>query len=595
MPTWRRVLLAHGAVFLLFTALTVPVLWPVVRDLGGTTAGWEGDNVFCIRQMWWMKHALVDLRTSPFFDPAVYYPAGYEVAHGPILAANTIGGLPLTVLFGPLVSYNLMVLLSFPLTGFGVYLWVTHLTGSRPAGFVAGTIAAFLPYRFAHIVGHMHMMTTQWIPFAFYAFEHFREAPCMRWAVALGVALGLVALSDWYYAYATGLMLPIYVLARTRPWRPFWTQRTVWRGLAITSAVGAVMVVPLLVPYLRLAAQAGLNRSFEDMAFWALNPYDFFALNTQHPVWGRAVEAAGWFPRQNVTWVERNIMVGWVAAGFAVVGILHRRRSPATAAWILIGAASFLVALGPTLHWNDRQVALPVPALVSQGIERLLAPFPSLANVRSQIATAQATPIPLPSLFLYLLVPGTAGMRVMARFGLWTGLMTSALAGLGVAVMLGRLRRHQVGWALQMAVVVLICGLVLFESWTKFPTMPMHPRKVDQWLARQPADIAVIELPLEQGSRPLQDYYQSVHQRNWIFGPNFAFTPRIRVERQSILATFPSPSSIDALRSWKTTYVLFTPGAIPNWPALRASVETSGAFAFVGILGEVWVYRLGQP
>jgi len=602
MVVSRRALATHAAIFSLFAGLTILVLWPVARDLDSTIAGWEGDNLFCIRQMWWVKHAIVDLGQSPFFDRTAYYPSGYDVAHGPILAANTIGGLPFTLLFGPVVSYNLMILLSFVLTGFGVSLWVGRLTGSRAAGVLAGIIAAFLPYRLAHLVGHMHMMTTQWIAFALYAFERFRDAPGTREGLFLGAMLALVALSDWYYAYATGLMLPLYALARTRPWPAFWTRPGVWRGVAIAGVLSLALVLPFLIPYVRLASEGGMTRSFGELEFWSLNFYDFFTPSKIHPNWGRAI--APWFPRQATFWVEQNVMLGYVALAVALVGVAFRRRHPAIAPLALVWIASYLIALGPTLHSGDRQVLLPAPVPVTQSVVRLLSLFPSMADMRTSIDASQAIPIPLPSLLLYLLVPGTAGMRVMARFGVWTGFMTAALAGFGMAVTLQWLERHGIRRPLRAAAVAAASALVLFESWPAFEkqfwpdgattmmTMTVEPRPVDRWLARQPEDTAVIELPLEQGSRPLQDYYQTVHGRHWVMGPNFAYTPRVRVERQSILSQFPAPETIDALRSWKTTYVLFTPSAIPAWDDLRAAVEATGALQREGIVGEVWVYRL---
>jgi hypothetical protein len=215
-----------------------------------------------------------------------------------------------------------------------------------------------------------------------------------------------------------------------------------------------------------------------------------------------------------------------------------------------------------------------------------------MVDARASIAASQAIPIPLPSLFLYLFVPGTSGMRVMARFGIWTGIMTAALAGFGVAAMLDGLRRRGTGPVLCGAVVTALALLVLFESWAAIPMMRVEPRPVDRWLARQPEETAVVEMPLDQASRNIQDYYQTVNGRQSVFGPNFTYKPGVREKRELILAQFPAASAIDALRSWKTTYVLFTPGAIPAWPQLRDAVERTGAFTREGIIGDVWVYRL---
>ena len=576
------------AAFLLLSVLT---LWPSVRHPGRAVAGWEGDNLFCIRQMWWMKHALLDLHTSPFFDPNSYYPAGYDIAHGAFFPANTLLGLPLTALFGPVAGYNMMLLLSFFLTAAGAYLWVSRLTSSRTAGFAAGVIAGWLPYRFAHITGHMHMMTTQWIVLTLYAFEKFRERPRLGRGVLLGLAAGLVVLSDWYYGYSAALLLPLYGLIRTRPWRAFWRQAAVWKGLAAAGAAGLAVVIPFVIPYARLMAGGGLSRSIEEMESWSMNFYAFLAPNLVHPLWGAVL--APLFPRQASLWVEHWVTLGYIALGFSVAGYLHRRRSPAVAAWAAVWIVSYLIALGPTLHALDRQVLLPLPEFASQVLAKFAGLFPSLEGIRNGILTGQAAPVPLPSFFLYLFVPLTRGMRVMSRFGVWTGLMTAALAGLGFQVLLERLSRRRPGRVLRVTLLAVVAVLVVFESWRSVPYLSVRPRKVDLWLSRQASDTVIVELPVEQALRPFQDYYQTVHQRATVFGPvSDSFFPAERIEREKILRDFPSPASLAALRSWGVTYVLLTPSRIPDWLRLRARVEAGPGLRLRKVLRGVWVYGL---
>jgi hypothetical protein len=576
------------AAFLLLTVLT---LWPSARDPGGAVAGWEGDNLFCIRQMWWMKHALLDLRISPFFDPNSYFPAGYDIAHGSFFPANTLLGLPLTALFGPVAGYNLMLMLSFFLTAAGAYLWVAHLTSSRAAGFVAGVIAGWLPYRFAHVTGHMHMMTTQWIVLSLYAFEKFREKPRLGRGLLLGLGGGLVVLSDWYYGYSAALLLPLYALIRTRPWRVFWRQAAVWRGFLAAGAVSLALVIPFVIPYARLMAGGGLSRSIEEMESWSMNVYAFLVPNLVHPAWRDAL--APLFRQQASLWVEHGVTLGYIALSFAVGGWLYRRRSPAAGAWAAVWVASYLVALGPTLHALDRQVLLPLPEFAARGLAGVAGLFPSFAGVRDGLLARQAAPVPLPSFFLYLFVPLTRGMRVMSRFGVWTGLMTAALAGLGFKVFLEKIGRRRPRPGLALALLAAVAALVVFESWRSVPYLTVRPRKVDIWLSRQPSDTVIVELPVEQAMRPYQDYYQTVHQRRTVFGPvSDSFFPQERLERTRILTDFPSAAGIAALRVLGVRYVLFTPSRIPDWRRLQARVEASPGLRLRKIIRGVRVYEL---
>ncbi len=85
--------------------------------------------------------------------------------------------LPVYHLTGNLIlSYNLLFLSSFVLSGLGMYLLVRDLLGdnarfSWPA-FVAGLIFAFVPFRIAQVCAHP-VGQRQWMPFALYGFRRF--------------------------------------------------------------------------------------------------------------------------------------------------------------------------------------------------------------------------------------------------------------------------------------------------------------------------------------------------------------------------------------------------------------------------------------
>src|SRR5260221_11854372 len=102
--------------------------------------GWETDHLFFISQVWWIDHAIGTLHASPFFDPASFYPSGYDLGRGAYVPAATFPAIPLTLAVGPVVSYNALIVLSFLLTALGGYAWVGRLSANPRAGFVAGPV-----------------------------------------------------------------------------------------------------------------------------------------------------------------------------------------------------------------------------------------------------------------------------------------------------------------------------------------------------------------------------------------------------------------------------------------------------------------------
>ena len=59
----------------------------------------------------------------------------------------------------PVVTYNIVLLLSFVASAFALYLLVERLTGSAASAFVAALIFEFSPYRFEHYA-HLELLAT---------------------------------------------------------------------------------------------------------------------------------------------------------------------------------------------------------------------------------------------------------------------------------------------------------------------------------------------------------------------------------------------------------------------------------------------------
>jgi len=121
------------------TLLSVVLTYPLIIHLGNRIPGppAPGDNLEYVYKVWWFKHALFELSpATPFFNPDAFYPFGYPVTLSETTLSNTIPALPLTLVFGEVVAYNLTLLASFILSALGMYLLVFGWTHSRSAAFV---------------------------------------------------------------------------------------------------------------------------------------------------------------------------------------------------------------------------------------------------------------------------------------------------------------------------------------------------------------------------------------------------------------------------------------------------------------------------
>jgi len=582
----------HACVLLGFAILTALMTWPLILHMADSVPGWPGDNLHYVRLLWWFKRAIVDLHIQPSFDPLVYVPEGFDLAHAEMTWANTLLALPLTILAGPVVAYNGMLLLSFVLTGFAIYLWVWRATGSPAGGVVAGVIFAFSPYRMAHYAGHLPLMSTQWLPFTLYALEELARTRRLRFAVLAGLFFGLNAWASWYYFYFALLAVPLYALIRWRGARGLVRSAAFWRAVALFALVALAMVVPAARPYLRLHSTGQMVHAFENVDAWSANPTDFLLPNLAHPLWRDMLRERVPFPWEQ--WVERSLYLGAVPLLLALAAVLARREERVVRALGWLAVSSFVLALGPTLHWAGRRVHVTIPA-GAMAILYHLGVTPYLAARLDPVLLGDMQLyhylfVPLPMLLLYLFAPFTASMRTVARFGGITTLAVAGLAGRGVAFLHARCVSRAAHWGLPAALVMAI----LFEFFTlPYEMTELKPRPVDLWLADQPPGV-VVELPVKEGLHPLKDYYATVHRQATVFGPTaVTFVPPTFIERCDRLNSFPDQTSVEVLQEYGATYVLVHTDEYADWPSQVAPWEATGQLQLIRCIDGICVYGLG--
>ncbi len=427
-------------IVLYFAVMTVLMTWPLVLKMGNSMVGQMGDNIYFVWMIGWMKKALFELHANPFNVWFLNYPEGWNMAYTEITPAQLALAMPFSFLGGPVFAYNMALLLTFVLSGLGMFLWVRRLTGRVDAALIAGTLFAFVPYRYAHfLIGHLNLSGTQWFPFYFMGFfellgvsgrndqpsafpgenAHSHSASRSWWKAALltGVSLGLIGLTSQYYLYmallVSAFLAFVYLafLNRRRLLQPAF-----WRQALIAGVVAAPLVAVAVAPYVLLNQQGGLpDRNLGIVSMYSASPTDFVLPSTDHFLWGDWVGSH--FDRD--MWVEGTLYVGVVALALAVVGFLRRKQlgHRHLMALLLWGSAlAFLLALGTNLHWNGQPVSIHTPAFLSGLISR-----PEI-------------PIPLPGYALFRYFPFYAKLRAFMRFGVFVIVFVCAAGGLGVGL-----------------------------------------------------------------------------------------------------------------------------------------------------------------
>ncbi|NJP05871.1 MAG: hypothetical protein HC837_09725 [Chloroflexaceae bacterium] len=439
----------HWPALIGYLVLTAVMLHPLLWQFTTHILGSPGDSFKYVWRMFWFEHALVDLQVSPAFAPHLFYPSGFELARSELTPANTILGLPITWLAGPIVSYNVVMLASFVLTGCTTYLLAHRLGASRPAAWVGGILFAFCLRRYFHASGHLPLMGTQWLALALYGWEGVITRRRTWDGYVSGLGMALTIWTSWYYAPTFVLLMAFYTLVR-----PGLRQRArlmqSWPAVLLAGSLTTALVLPLLQPYLELSETgADYRHRLLDLLIHSPEPIEFLLPNPFHPLW------RDWMlPLFN--WKgEHFVALGYSLIVLMLIGLWVGRKRPAVLALGLIIAINLVMALGPRLRLDD------------------------------------GTIIALPAWFVYDHVPVLDGIRVWNRMVIYVVLCGAVLAALALSALPRRFAR--VG-------LVLATLLILFEYAATLPMVAPASRLADVWLSEQPGNGAVIEMPNKYGA-----------------------------------------------------------------------------------------------
>jgi hypothetical protein len=145
------------------------------------------------------------------------------------------------------------------------------------------------------------------------------------------------------------------------------------------------------------------------------------------------------------------------------------------------------------------------------------------------------------------------------------------------------------------AIAVAALALILFDfypgPYTEFTRVQARP--VDTWLAQQPGDGAVTQMPFSIAEDQEHTYYTLAHGKPYIGGFFNAFPPEQYARIKPVLENFPDRASADLLRELGVEYVLVDPCHYKNKDETRRGIEHYG-MEYVTEQGGMWVFGFGE-
>ncbi len=481
---WRRLctghpVLGHLILLLCYLGAGVAVTWPRASYLAGQLPS-SRDSASYVWGFWWVAHQVSHLG-NPWFTHYMAAPVGVSLGYHSLLALPGLIFTPVTLLFGPAASYNLLVILVPGLTSYAMYraarLWLRSQTGAIAAGAFFGLSAMLCQEDWYHIniaVG------TLFLPVTLELAVRLRRSPGVRQALLLGIALGAAVLTD----SESAVLAAILTLCVLLPWllRPVLTRggdppeppdrrsaprigARLWPA-ALAAGITAVVASPQLISMAQETVRGGLAINSTLLAvtdkLYGIGLPGMFAPSPRVADFGLTGLAQPFLHSRNN---ENLPMFGVTLTALAVLGLVVAWRRKNTKWLALLWVVCCAVALGASLWVLKKQ-------------------FVPFAQDWHGVTVSPVMPYTW-----FVRIPGLSSFREADRLAILGLVPAALLAGAAVDWM----RYH----ARPLIVVVVALGVLEsgYSGNTRVGTMPTALPRLDAPIAASHSKSIVVDVP----------------------------------------------------------------------------------------------------
>ncbi len=617
----------------LYIVLTLVMTYPQVLHLGSSVRD-PGDPLLNAWIMAWNNRQMASFNLAGWFDANIYYPNRNTLAYSEHLFPQAVVGLPINLLSGnPILAYNLVLLLAFLSSAFGMYLLAYHLTRHAWGSIAAGFIFAFSPFMIAHLF-QIQVITAAGIPLTFLFLLRFYDSG--RWKDLLLFTLFYVlqALANGYYALFLTVMTGLLMLLLTTAKRK-WLDGRFWVQMAVFAFLSLAALVPFLSHYSQVRNTLGLERGIGAYA----RATTFLATSPQNVLYGKLSR-----PFQKA---EGELFPGVVPFLLAVVGgwsMLRLQKRPRDDSrpkprpwgriflwlafllvvvqtvflYLTLSRGSFEISWGSFLNIHSRSLLKPLLAwgasvLAFWVVKKIfrtgpLWPFTLKDPVLWGWALVFLSALSItlgpngPFLILYRHVPGFEALRAPTRCHVFIMISLAVFAAFGLRALSQKLSGQKSRVLAFLALPLILAEFLSLPIPLKSVPVKKQIPPVYHWLAAQKnQDFALLELPFPQEGQGIgtvecpRAYYSTYHWKRLVNGYSGYFPPVYSELRRRWNGGCSASQNISDLKSLGVRYMvfhssMFPPDAFPI--LLRDLARLPKQTAYVGQFGDAFIYEV---
>ena len=487
------------ASLLFFIGLAIVETWPLAAHPGRLSRNDNGDTVLNEWAIAWVAH---EAPRAPLhlFDGNIFYPERDTLAYSEAMIVQGAMGAPLFWLgASPVLTYNVVLILGFALSGWAMCFVIARWTGDWIPGLVSGILFAFNAHSLTRLP-HLQAQHVEFLPLALLSLDALLREPRVGHAVRLALWFALEGLTSVYLLVFTSVALVAATLVRPRDWLGK-------RFLALAPAavlaiiVAGLILLPFMWPYWQSYRDQGFSRSLEDVAAFSASWQDYLSTpaRLQYALWSHLwFSGTALFPG----------VVGLALAGVAFAcGVALR--DPRARMCVALGVAGLVFSFGTQVPGYET---------------------------------------------LYHAIPAFQAIRAVVRYGYLVIVAVAVVAGFGTNELRRRLpANRQTLFACVVVTLTILDSLVAPIWFARVEGISPIYRTI-----AGTADAVVVEMPFyDAGAGFAHAKYMLNSTLNWkpLVNGYSGFQPPSFYKNAEALRDFPDARSIERLQSLGVTHV----------------------------------------
>lgn len=508
----------HFFLILIYFGITCIITFPLIFHLSSYSIEDDADSYL---MQWALARNVQKLSSDPlnFFEANYFYPHKNTLAYTEHQLGNSILAFPIIKIFNnPLLALNILVILSYVLSGWGTYLLVFRLTKNHYAGFLAGIIFAFNPFRAIHI-SQLHVISTQYLPFILLYLEKIFESSRLKYYFLFSLFLIFQFITSLHLFIFISAAVVIFIALKYLLNRKQFSPKLIIYFF-ISFLIVFLINLPLLIPYFQLKDVAGSDVYMT--SYYTPSLSDYLKITPLiHKFLGYPKESDRIFYPGIIVLIFLLLSIFWIFKRKSKTKDLIKKRA---LIYLIILISVFLLSFGPYIRF-----------------------------------TPQAGSVPGPYLVLEELIPGESNIRAVGRFMIIGILAIAVLVGYGMTQFFDFPKGKKI--------YLVVFSIAILGEYLFVP--PFSPLKlvariedeskvaVSQWIAQQAGNFAILEIPL--GKSNLTEarymYYSTYHWKDRINGFS-GYYPQEYLDLKRVITEFPSAKSLMTIGKYNPKYVI---------------------------------------